>query len=197
MLIIIIIIIIIIIVIINIIIIRFVSLRGVVASESIQTLCILLRKQNLSFLEARQSRPWSYTPGDIKSDQEVIDYSPSSIHDQVMAALLPGREGAALGLQGLAITHNQITPTDVKYLCDLLEPILTEKKDNTEKNRDRVNSDREGLDTPRSKGSGGSSRMSSVARPGGLKYLDLGFNKMVSVYMFVCMYIDMIVCVYK
>jgi hypothetical protein len=72
----------------------------------------------------------------------------------------------------------------------------------------RLNSDKEGLDTPRSKGSNGSSRVSSVARPGGLKYLDLGFNKMVrgcvflyvyrfiDMFMYAYLYIDMFVCAY-
>lgn len=141
-----------------------------------------------------------------------------------MAALLPGREGAALGLQGLAIIHNHITPTDVKYLCDLLEPILAdksmtvgdksrgldrEKGMSVEKEKvllsgkirsgsgnfyTRNSSGRDlsgrdlsgrdpsaGRDTSSSRSSGGSSRQLSVSPPGGLRYLDLGFNKMVRV----------------
>ena len=161
--------------------IRFVSLRNILSTESIQTLCILLRKQNLSFLEAPQSFPWNYNPLPVDPSNKLNSGVTNSIaknlerniQNDVTAALLPGRSCAPLGLQGLAITHSTFTQADIKYLCDLLEPVVIANKKSS--HTPRSSGDKERDDNKDNKNSKSSSTQS---HPRGLRYLDLGFNRM-------------------
>lgn len=98
------------------------------------------------------------------------------LQEDISAALLPGRACHPLGLQGIAITHSTVTQTDVKYICDLLEPVtIIRKSSNTprghnDKDKDKDDSSNNSKDTNNSKNAAG--------RPRGLRYLDLGFNRM-------------------
>lgn len=65
-----------------------------------------------------------------------------NIQDDVTAALLPGRSCAPLGLQGLAITYSTVTQADVKYICDLLEPIVVANRRQSNTPRSDTGKDR-------------------------------------------------------
>ena len=106
------------------------------------------------------------------------------MQEDVSAALLPGRSCHPLGLQGIAITHSTFTQEDVKYIRDLLEPVtLSRKSSNTprsvgdkEKDRERERDRDRGDDSTTSSKDTGSNK-SANGRPRGLRYLDLGFNR--------------------
>lgn len=114
-----------------------------------------------------------------------------NIQDDVTAALLL-RSCSPLGLQGLAITHSTVTQADVKYICDLLEPIVVanrrssntprserdrESRDNRDRDRDSRDKDGRDKDADSTTSSSNSKSSSTPGRPRGLRYLDLGFNR--------------------
>jgi hypothetical protein len=130
--------------------------------------------------QAPQSYPWSYTnPCPIHPMHNTPASSSGllkELQEDISAALLPGRACHPLGLQGIAITHCTVTQTDIKYICDLLEPVtIIRKSSNTprghnDKDKDKDDSSNNSKDTNNSKNAAG--------RPRGLRYLDLGFNRM-------------------
>jgi hypothetical protein len=138
--------------------------------------------------QAPQSYPWSYnkpSPADPQNKTSPPSTYPNTIkqnlQDDVSAALLPGRSCHPLGLQGLAITHCVVTQADVKYICDLLEPVVAFRRSSntprsqSERERDKERGERG--DKEKGDDSTTSSSASRVGRPRGLRYLDLGFNR--------------------
>ena len=106
------------------------------------------------------------------------------MQEDVSAALLPGRSCHPLGLQGIAITHSTFTQEDVKYVRDLLEPVTLSRKSSStprsvgerDKDRERERDRDRGDDSTTSSKDTGSNK-SAQGRPRGLRYLDLGFNR--------------------
>lgn len=97
------------------------------------------------------------------------------LQEDISAALLPGRACHPLGLQGIAITHCTVTQADIKYICDLLEPVtIVRRSSNTPRDRDKEKDKDDSSNSSRDT----SSSKNAAGRPRGLRYLDLGFNRM-------------------
>ena len=129
--------------------------------------------------QAPQSYPWSYSnPCPI----HLMHSAPSAssgllkeLQEDISAALLPGRACHPLGLQGIAITHCTVTQADIKYICDLLEPVtIVRRSSNTPRDRDKEKDKDDSSNSSRDT----SSSKNAAGRPRGLRYLDLGFNRM-------------------
>jgi hypothetical protein len=85
--------------------IRFLNFRGVLSSESLQAICILLKKQNVAF-----SLSQNYA-------SEDNDFSKPSDSGSISGILWRPR---SKGLWGLAITHTVFNNTDISYILELL-----------------------------------------------------------------------------